>query len=212
MAQQNKDSDFDDLDSTSSVNNDIQAADIEQTQVQETYSEQMQTQNTEYDIQDNQQHMDYPAWVDTFQRWLGEGNAQDVRNIMDFFDRSHARFEAVKELTTDEFAQKSQYLKRDLMMFFNHYQADMAESEFVQAVKESAWHELAEMTDRAQIEWQELEQDFRHEGVYHQGEWVGMGVIVCRNCHYKLTFVHPEQLTACPECNHDSFLREALAP
>lgn len=162
--------------------------------------------------EDNSSSMDYPAWVNTFQQWLGEGNAQDVRNIMDFFDRSHARFAAVKELTSDEFAQKSQYLKRDLAMFFHHYQADMAESEFIQAIKESAWQELAEMTDKSQLEWHELEQDFRHQGVYEQGEWVGMGVIVCKNCHYKMTFVHPEQLTACPECKHGRFLREALAP
>jgi hypothetical protein len=98
------------------------------------------------------------------------------------------------------------------MMFYHHYQADMAESEFVQAIKESAWHELADMTDKAQIEWQELKQDFNHQGTYEQGEWVGMGIIECRDCHYKMTFVHPQRLPACPQCGHGSFLREALAP
>ncbi len=155
---------------------------------------------------------DYPRWVDTFQNWLGNSKNNEMKNLVDFFDRSGEWWATAKELTTDEFAQKSVYLKRDLMMFYRHYQQDLAESDYFQAVKESAWKELADMTDKAQIEWQELEQDFRHQGVYEKGEWVGMGTIVCKSCHYKMEFVHPEELPACPDCGESTFLREALAP
>ncbi|MCJ8271687.1 MAG: hypothetical protein MJK04_20095 [Psychrosphaera sp.] len=155
---------------------------------------------------------DYPKWVDTFQNWLGNSTNNEMKNLVDFFDRSGEWWATAKELTTEEFAQKSVYLKRDLMMFYRHYQQDMAESDFFRAVKESAWKELADMTDKAQIEWQELEQDFRHQGIYKKGEWVGMGTIVCKSCHYKMEFVHPEELPACPECGESTFLREALAP
>lgn len=174
--------------------------------------------DTSQDIQqtpssDTQQTaIDYPSWVSNFQSWLGTDKKGEKHNLSAFFDRSNSWWQAAKELTTDEFTHMSQLLKRDLAMFYHHYKADMEESDFVQAIKESAWQELAELTDKAQIEWQELEQDFRHDGIYHQGEWVGMGVIVCKSCQYKVTYVHPEQLAPCPQCGGNSFLREALAP
>jgi hypothetical protein len=155
---------------------------------------------------------DYPKWVDTFQHWLGNAKSNEVKNLVDFFDRSSEWWATAKELTSDEFQQKSVYLKRDLAMFYRHYKQDMSQSEFVQTIKESAWKELAEMTDKSQIEWQELQQDFKHQGTYEAGEWVGMGIIVCKSCHYKMEFVHPEELMPCPECGGTSFLREALAP
>jgi hypothetical protein len=155
---------------------------------------------------------DYPKWVDTFQHWLGDAGKSEVKNLVHFFDRSKEWWATAGELTADEFQQKSIYLKRDLMMFYRHYQQDMQQSEFIQTIKESAWKELADMTDKSQIEWQELKQDFRHQGIYEEGEWVGMGIIVCKSCQYKMEFVHPEELPCCPQCGGSTFLREALAP
>ena len=156
---------------------------------------------------------DYPHWVETFSHWLKQsGERREIRNLMDFFDRSGEWFATATELSAEEFAQKSTFLKRDLSMFFHHYGQDMAESDYVQTIKESVWKELADLTDKAQIEWQELAQDFRHEGTYEAGEWIGMGVIVCKNCHYKMAIVHPEEVPACPQCYGKTFLREALAP
>jgi hypothetical protein len=155
---------------------------------------------------------DYPQWVASFQHWLTDSSTHEVRNLVDFFDRSSQWWAAATELTSDEFQQKSTYLKRDLLMFYKHYQIDMQQSDFIQAVKESAWKELAEMTDKSQIEWQELKQDFRHQGNYEAGEWIGMGIIVCKSCQYKVEFVHPEELPVCPQCGGSTFLREALAP
>jgi hypothetical protein len=155
---------------------------------------------------------DYPQWVDTFGQWLAGSKNNEVKNLVSFFDRSGQWWNAAKELSADEFKQLNVYVKRDLMMFYRHYQQDMKNSEFVQSIKETMWKELAEMTDKSQIEWRELEQDFDHKGTYLSGEWVGMGTLVCKRCHYKVEFVHPVQLTECSQCNGEQFLREALAP
>lgn len=167
---------------------------------------------TEEDNAPKDKSLDYPNWLSTFQSWLGRGSQDEVKNLSEFFDRSKQWWAAAGELTSEEFSQASTYLKRDLMMFYRHYQQDLDESEFVQSVKESLWRELAEMTDKSQLEWQELKKDFDHDGVYHAGEWIGMGTIVCCACHYKMEFNHPEELTSCPQCGGEAFLREALAP
>jgi hypothetical protein len=214
MAEQ--DSDFEpQIEKKSEVKNEVKSAvNSEANTDSENQAVQVNEQAPELSKKQNpsDKKWDYPKWVDTFQNWLGNSTNNEMKNLVHFFDRSGEWWATAKELTSDEFAQKSTYLKRDLLMFYRHYQQDMAESNFVQAIKESAWKELADMTDKAQIEWQELEQDFRHQGIYKKGEWVGMGTIVCKSCHYKMEFVHPEELPACPDCGESTFLREALAP
>jgi hypothetical protein len=155
---------------------------------------------------------DYPAWVDSFGKWLGDTSNHEVKSLVSFFDRSGEWWQTAKELSAEEFTRNSVYLKRDLQMFYRHYQQDMQDSEYVQRIKESVWKELAEMTDKSQLEWRELEQDFDHQGTYEQGEWIGMGTLVCKHCHYKMEFLHPIELPPCPQCNGAYFLREALAP
>jgi DNA-directed RNA polymerase subunit RPC12/RpoP len=75
---------------------------------------------------------------------------------------------------------------------------------------ETLWQLLAQITDKTQVEWQELEQDLSHQGLYLQGESVGMGLYVCRNCHGSVQYNHPAELLACPVCGHGHFLRRGL--
>ena len=48
--------------------------------------------------------------------------------------------------------------------------------------KDTAWSWLADVTDRAQVEWQELADELEHKGIYRAGDWVGLGVLVCDHC------------------------------
>ncbi len=156
--------------------------------------------------------VDYSGWFNHFRKWLSKTGDNEVANLADFFDRSKKWWGAATELTADELAQASTYLKRDLAMFYRQYEKEFDNSEYIQSIKESVWQELAELTDKSQIEWQELKKDFDHDGIYHAGEWIGMGNIVCQSCHYKLEFNHPETLAPCPQCGNTTFIREALAP
>jgi len=82
----------------------------------------------------------------------------------------------------------------------------------VLALKDTAWSWLADVTDRTQVEWQELADELEHKGVYRAGDWVGLGVLVCDHCEWRHTVLHPEQLGTCPECGADEYHREPLSP
>lgn len=72
-----------------------------------------------------------------------------------------------------------------------------SDSVFMRVIKESLWQELADITDKTQLEWREVFQDLNHHGVYHSGEVVGLGNLVCEKCHFHLPIYTPEVLTLC---------------
>lgn len=125
--------------------------------------------------------------------------------------RVQAYLEAAGDLTKDELALIAEYVKRDLGNYDEGKQ-EAPESAFMLALKDTAWSWLADVTDRAQVEWQELADELEHKGVYRAGDWVGLGVLVCDHCEWRHTVLHPEQLGTCPECGADEYHREPLSP
>lgn len=89
---------------------------------------------------------------------------------------------------------------------------DEEDSVFMRVIKESLWRELADITDKTQLEWKEVFKDVNHHGIYHSGEVVGLGDLVCEKCHFHLAVYTPEVLTKCPECGHDEFSRRPFKP
>ena len=99
-------------------------------------------------------------------------------------------------------------VRRDLEEFARSYeesQDEIADSVFMRVIKESLWQELADITDKTQLEWREVFQDLNHHGVYHSGEVVGLGNLVCEKCHHHIAVYTPEVLSLCPKCGHDQF-------
>ncbi|MFQ7389132.1 MAG: zinc ribbon-containing protein [Escherichia sp.] len=78
-------------------------------------------------------------------------------------------------------------------------------------IKESLWQELADITDKTQLEWREVFQDLNHHGVYHSGEVVGWEIWSARNVT-SISRSTPEVLTLCPKCGHDQFQRRPFEP
>ncbi|HBY5878441.1 TPA: zinc ribbon-containing protein, partial [Klebsiella pneumoniae] len=89
---------------------------------------------------------------------------------------------------------------------------DESDSVFMRVIKESLWQELADITDKTQLEWREVFQDLNHHGVYHSGEVVGLGNLVCEKCHYHLAVYTPDVLPRCRKCGHDQFQRRPFEP
>ncbi|WP_224555112.1 zinc ribbon-containing protein [Pectobacterium versatile] len=119
------------------------------------------------------------------------------------------------ELTQKEIEQVIQAVQRDLEEFarsYNESQDEFTDSVFVRVIKESLWQELADITDKTQLEWREIFKDVNHHGVYHSGEVVGLGNLVCENCHHYIAFYTPEVLPLCPKCSHDLFHRQPFQP
>lgn len=137
------------------------------------------------------------------------------RDIDEIVQRARETLQQGSELTQQESEQVIQAVQRDLEEFARSYDEsrhEFTDSVFMRVIKESIWQKLVDITDKTQLEWRELFKDVRHHGVYHSGDVVGLGDLVCENCHYRMAFYTPEVLPLCPKCSHDLFHRQPFQP
>ena len=114
------------------------------------------------------------------------------------------------DLTPAEVDSVTRSVHRDLEEFARSYDEnrdDNTDSVWTRVIKESLWQELADITDKTQLEWREIFKDVSHHGVYSSGEVVGLGNLVCERCHHTVAFYTPEVLPLCPHCGFDQFQR-----
>lgn len=155
-----------------------------------------------------------------YQRWLAEFNRNLQQNpdnydnqLVKFADTLKAYLNAGKELSAYETRLFIETLKRQW-----HEQEQQETEQDMPASEQAApslwpealWQELSNITDKTQLEWQELTQDFKHQGVYYQGEMVGMGRYRCSNCYQHIDYTHPAELLPCSNCDGVQFYREGL--
>ncbi|EAS41411.1 zinc ribbon-containing protein [Photobacterium profundum] len=135
--------------------------------------------------------------------------------LKDWVDTTEKYRQAASDMTKDEWALISAYLKRDLKEFGKNVEESpepFAESPFYKLVSESIWSGLAEITDKTQIEWHELMDDLQHQGIYQAGEIVGLGNLVCEKCGHHEIYSHAKRIELCSQCGHDQFTRQSLTP
>ena len=135
---------------------------------------------------------------------------QGDRDIDSLVADGHRRLIAAGDLTPAEVDNLTRAVRRDLEEFARSYDESRVEntdSVFTRVIKESLWQELADITDKTQLEWREIFKDVSHHGVYTSGEVVGLGNLVCERCHHTLAVYTPEVLSLCPECGFDQFQR-----
>lgn len=118
--------------------------------------------------------------------------------------------QAASEMTKDEWALIEAYLKRDLQMFGSHYGANSAKQTdlFSEAITNTIWERLAKITDKTQLEWQEILHDLDHHGVYQAGELVGLGILVCEHCGHETQHTRVGVINKCVRCDHQAFQRK----
>jgi predicted Zn-ribbon and HTH transcriptional regulator len=122
---------------------------------------------------------------------------------------------ASSDLSVGEVDQALSSVRRDLEEFARSYaevEEPLGYSVFMRVIRESVWKELADITDKSQLEWREVFQDLHHHGVYQSGEVVGLGNLVCEKCQFTRAIYTPETLSRCPECGHDQFQRQPFEP
>lgn len=108
------------------------------------------------------------------------------RDIDALVASAEKRLNEAGELTRDEVEQVTLAVRRDLEEFARSYQEsrdEFTDSVFMRVIKESLWQELADITDKTQLEWREVFKDVSHHGVYHSGEVVGLGNLVLSLIH-----------------------------
>ena len=142
---------------------------------------------------------DYKTWLNELTTWLKDVKDHEVKDAMTRFVESE---QALKDLGKEKYGLYKSYLQRDI----EHVQEN--ESHY----NSLAWQELSHIEDKTQLEWQSLSQDFKHNGMYHAGEWIAMGTLVCKNCTHSFDIYHATQITPCIECDGIYFSRKALQP
>lgn len=137
--------------------------------------------------------------------------AEPEANLSKLLERTQAYLEAAGELTRDELALIAEYVREDLREF-EEAPGGYKDSAFYNALQESIWGWLLELTDRTQVEWQAVLDEVQHKGVYKVGDRMSLGVLVCNQCGHRRWVLHPERIVSCIECGGSEFSREALAP
>lgn len=147
---------------------------------------------------------------------LSERLTQGERDIDGMVERARQQLLMHSDLTRNEVNEVTRAVRRDLEEFARSYHEnendDPTDSVFMRVIRESLWKELADITDKSQLEWREVFQDLNHHGVYQSGEVVGLGNLVCEKCRFTRAIYTPETLTLCPECGHDHFQRQPFTP
>lgn len=147
----------------------------------------------------------YQQWLDDFSKSLRQSEQQQLDNMLSFAEQLKAYIKAGKELSAYETTLFLETLKRQW-----HEQDDSSADELPSFWPEALWQQLSSITDKSQLEWQELTADFKHQGIYFQGEVVGMGRYRCSHCLQHIDYTHPSELLACSHCGAVQFFREGL--
>ncbi|CAH0538997.1 zinc ribbon-containing protein [Vibrio marisflavi] len=118
---------------------------------------------------------------------------------------------AANDMTKDELALISAYIKSDLKEFADNYEEGKS-GPFYLMIRDSIWQGLLDITDRTKVEWVELFSDLEHQGLYEAGEMIGLGVLVCEHCGHKTEYSHPTTIIPCVKCGKKEFSRQLLKP
>ncbi|MDU7608393.1 MAG: hypothetical protein E7K42_21200, partial [Escherichia coli] len=96
---------------------------------------------------------------------LSERLRNGERDIDALVEQARERVIKTGELMRTEVDELTRAVRRDLEEFAMSYEESLKEesdSVFMRVIKESLWQELADITDKTQLEWREVFQDLNH--------------------------------------------------
>lgn len=141
----------------------------------------------------------YQQWLDGLAEAISQAKQQQVTQLFNLSQTLKAYWKAGNDLTAYETS-----------LFIETFRRQSDEATLPSLWPETLWYELAQVTDKTQLEWQELQSDFLHQGVYVAGEEVGMAVYCCLSCGESVVFYHPGTLDECTCCGAKQFHRQGL--
>ncbi|SEK44386.1 Zinc-ribbon containing domain-containing protein [Colwellia chukchiensis] len=144
--------------------------------------------------------------------WLEDTQAHEIRSVVELIEQAKAYAVAAEQIPAQKLQQFMANLKYDLSDFYQQYQADIKHSLYLEVLNESLWASLSQITDRSQVEWSELMDDFQHQDGYHVGDYVGFGQLQCQNCQHNISYYHASVVAECIACGGKDFYRLSLTP
>jgi hypothetical protein len=145
-------------------------------------------------------------------QWLTDVKKHEVTQVIELIEHAKTLMKAAEEIPEDKLKQFIENLKYDLHEFYQQNQEQAKHSIYLGLMKESFWAVMANITDKSQVEWAELSEDFDHDGVYQTGDVIGFGILECQHCHHTQQITHFSKVNNCLHCGHKYFLRKSLTP
>lgn len=117
----------------------------------------------------------YRELVSTLSERLRNGE----RDIDALVEQARVRISQSGELTQSEIDNVIRAVRRDLEEFALSYeesQEELTDSVFMRVIKESLWQELADITDKTQLEWREVFQISATTAFITAAKWLGSAI------------------------------------
>lgn len=144
--------------------------------------------------------------------WLNEAKEIQKPKINEMLKQAKLYGQAVEHMSEEKVSQFVDNIKHDLHDFYQQNQSQAKHSIYLGLLKESLWSNLAQLTDKSQVEWAELVDDFEHDGIYHAGDVIGFGELECQQCQETVTVNYASELGVCAKCGGEIFTRLPLNP
>jgi len=144
--------------------------------------------------------------------WLDEITALQKPKITELVKQAKLYAKAAEDMSQEKVNQFTDNLKHDLHDFYQQNQSQAQHSIYLGLLNETFWSNLAQLTDKSQVEWAGLVADFEHDGIYKAGDVIGFGELVCQQCDEKIHIMHVSEVGVCAKCGGDSFTRLPLDP
>ncbi|MGJ8691893.1 MAG: zinc ribbon-containing protein [Thalassotalea sp.] len=145
-------------------------------------------------------------------QWVDEIKQSELLDINEFLQQARHFLVEVEHLSEDKLSQFMHNLQHDLSEFYQQTKVEAKHSVYLGVMTEAWWQNLAEMTDKSQVEWAELADDIKHHGEYKTGDIIGFGILQCQQCSEHLHITHLCQVSDCINCGHQVFNRVLLNP
>lgn len=155
----------------------------------------------------------YQALIDQVKQQFEQDNSLTAKSLFKSITKGKNYLQLKSTADEQELALAEEFLKRDIASFLKEeMEDDISHSPTAIAFENTLWQWLSSITDRSQVQWHELQQDFNHHGCYKSGEIINQGVLTCDNCSHQMQIDFPGVIPECPQCDSDTFSREPLSP
>ena len=144
--------------------------------------------------------------------WLEEMAEIQKPKVIELVKQAKLYAKAAEDMSEEKINQFTDNVKHDLHEFYQQNQSQAKHSTYIGLLKESLWSKLAKLTDKSQVEWAELVEDFAHDGNYKAGDIIGFGELICQECDESIHVLHVSEVSECANCGGKEFTRLPLEP
>ena len=144
--------------------------------------------------------------------WLNEVKHEQNPRITELLSQAKQYAIAAENMSEEKIQQFVDNMKYDLHDFYILNKTQAEDSLYLGLLNEALWDNLAKLTDKSQVEWAEIIEDFTHDGIYQSGDLIGFGELACEECDSLFTVSHYIEIIPCINCGHTTFTRTPLQP